>query len=200
MSKFLACKNLGSLRPIDDVGEAALRSMGQGEVVEIEVRQRRNLQHHHLFWALMSLVWAQIDDKAKYPTVEDLVTEVKLITGHYTRRDIVFEGRRYPVLTPSSISFAAMDQAAFAEFFERVSDWVATDILPGVTREDLQRELESMIGLSEGTKAEEARHRTTADETLARTRAMLDAELGDAQVRQDVNDLFGEPWPAQGVP
>ena len=46
---------------------------------------------------------------------------------------------------PGSISFAAMDQDEFDQFYDRVMDVVATDILPGVQRADVQRELMELI-------------------------------------------------------
>lgn len=148
MAKVLLAKKLNALYPVGDADRDALNRIGQGEIVSVELRKPRNVKHHRLFWALMSLVWQQLDHD-KYPDVESLVTEVKIITGHYTRRDIVVDGTRYPVLTPSSISFAAMDQIAFSDFFEKVCDWVARDVLPGVQRADLVRELEIMTGITD---------------------------------------------------
>jgi len=132
------------------MGEDVLRGTRRGEILEVEIRRVRNPQHHRLFFALMSLVWEQIDDQERFPTIEDLVTEIKILTGHYTRRDMVVEGKRYPVLTPKSISFAALDQTEFSAFFDRVCDWVVTDILPGVSRDDLREELEIMTGINYG--------------------------------------------------
>lgn len=140
-------KHLESLRPADDAARDLLRKLGQGEIVTCEVKRPRNVRHHRLFWALMTLVWQQLDDPDRYPTVESLVTEVKIVTGHYDRRDIEWEGRRYPVLTPRSISFAAMDQTAFDAFFTKVCDWIAANVLPGVTERMLREELEILIGV-----------------------------------------------------
>lgn len=149
--KALFAKNLRALYPADEAGEALVQKLGQGEMVEVEIRRKRNLQHHRLYWALLSLVWQQLDDRAKYPTVEELHAEVKIVTGHYDRRDIVVEGKRYPVLVPKSISFAAMDQDEFEQFFTRVCDWVAKDVLPGVRQEDLRHELSVMVGAEIGS-------------------------------------------------
>ena len=96
----------------------------------------------------MSTVWDNLDH-VQYPTVESLVTEAKIVTGHYDRRDIVLDSVSYKVLTPRSISFAAMDQLQFDEFYERVCDWVARDMLPGISKETLRREVEEMIGIRE---------------------------------------------------
>ena len=94
------------------------------------------------FWALMSLVWENSDQEL-YPTVEDLVVHVKIATGH--RRHLIFEGGEIAYV-PESIAFHNMDQTAFDAFFERVCNWVAEKVLPGVTHEDLRRELEEMTG------------------------------------------------------
>lgn len=124
--------------------------LAQGEIVEVTVRRPRHPAHHRLFWALASLCWANVDDREKYPTVEAFVTELKIVTGHYDRRDMVVEGKHYPVLTPKSISFSAMDQTEFAAFFDRCSDWIVANVLPGVTKAELRDELESMTGCKVG--------------------------------------------------
>ena len=142
MTKFLVVKNLGALRPVDENGEAIVQKLGQGELVEIELRRPRNLRHHRKFWALMSLVWEQLDH-AEYPNVEALVTRIKIAVGHRTR--IEFSDGTVAFI-PRSISFAQMDQSEFDTFFEACCDWIAAYVLPGVTREDLLQELEVMIG------------------------------------------------------
>lgn len=147
--KVLLVKHLSSFRAVDEAGEDLLRKLGQGEVVAAEVKRPQNVRFHRKFWALATLVHGQIDHE-RWPTVEDLVTEFKLRTGHYDRRDIEVEGRRYPVLTPRSISFAAMDATEFEAFFDRVCDHVARDILPGVSRADLREELEHITGARVG--------------------------------------------------
>jgi len=143
MSRFLVAKVLGSLRPVDEAGEEVLSHLAHGEIIEITMRRPRNVQHHRLFFALMSLVWQQLDH-TEYPTVEDLVTRMKIATGHRDR--IEFAGG-IVAFVPRSISFANMGQDEFTVFFEQVCDWVAKEILPGVTREDLRLEVEAMIGV-----------------------------------------------------
>ena len=140
--KFLAVKHLNALRPVDESGEVALYSLGQGEVIEVEFRRKRNMKHHRLFWALMSLVWDQLDH-TEYPTVETLVTRVKVATGH---RDEYEFDNGLVAFVPRSIAFHAMDQAEFERFFEIVCDWVAANVLPGVSQAELLEEIEVMIG------------------------------------------------------
>jgi len=144
--KAFMARHFSSLRPADEDAEQLLQHLKHGEVVQVEIRRPRNPRMHRMFWALATLVWQQLDHE-NYPTVEGLVTELKITTGHYTRRDIKVNDKRYPVLTPQSISFAAMDQTEFEKFFERCCDHIAADVLPGVSVPELREEIEIMIGI-----------------------------------------------------
>lgn len=143
MPRFLAQKHLGSLRPADEAGEDALRKIGNGEVVSIELKRPRNIKHHRMFWALMTIVHSNMDE-ARYPTVEDLVAAVKIAAGLRTR--IVLPSGDVGFI-PGSIAFHKMDQAAFSDFYDRVCDLIAKYFLPGVTSEQLREEVEIMTGL-----------------------------------------------------
>jgi hypothetical protein len=144
MARFLASKHFNSLRPTDQAGEDAMRKLGQGEVVMIEMKRSRNIKHHRMFWALMSLVWENMDS-ARYPTVDDLVSAIKIAAGHRTRIELPNGEIGF---IPGSIAFHKMDQAAFSDFYNRVCDLIAKHFLPGVSSEDLKREVEIMIGLA----------------------------------------------------
>ena len=78
MAKFLALKHLNSLRPATDDGLDALRHIANGELVTIELRRPRNIKHHRMFWALMTIVHDNMDHE-RYPTVEDLTAAVMAI-------------------------------------------------------------------------------------------------------------------------
>lgn len=70
MARFLAQKHLGSLRPTDSSGEDALRKIGNGEVVSIEVKRPRNVKHHRIAKHFLPGV-----------TSEQLRAEVETMTG-----------------------------------------------------------------------------------------------------------------------
>lgn len=144
MARFLAQKHLGALRPSDDCGVEALRKIGQGEVVSVEIKRPRNIKHHRMFWALMTIVWEQLDSD-RYPTVEDLVAAVKISAGLRTRIELPSGETGF---IPGSIAFHKMDQDAFSSFYDRVCDLLAKHFLPGVTSDELRREVEIMIGTS----------------------------------------------------
>ncbi len=143
MAKFLAAKHLGALRPVDEAGEDAMRKIGQGEILTVEVKQPRNIKHHRMFWALMSLVWQNLDND-RYPTVEDFVDAVKITVGHRKRIELPTGAVGF---IPQSIAFNKMDQTEFSAFYERVCDAIAKYFLPGVTSEELRAEVETMTGM-----------------------------------------------------
>jgi hypothetical protein len=142
MATFLAQKQLGSLRPCDANGQDAIRKIGNGDVVSVEVKRPRNLQHHRLYWALMSTVHENIDHE-RYPTVEDLSAAVKIAAGLRTRIELPSGEIGF---IPGSIAFHKMNQIEFASFYDRVCDLIAAHFLPGVDKDDLRREVSLMIG------------------------------------------------------
>ena len=144
MSKFLATKHLGALRPADEAGCEALRRLGNGDVVTVEIKKSRNIRHHRLFWALMTVVHDNMDTD-RYPTVEDLAAAIKIASGLRTRIELPNGDVGF---IPGSIAFHKMDQIAFSEFYDRVCDLIAKHFLPGVTSAELKQEVSIMCGVA----------------------------------------------------
>lgn len=142
MTRFLCHKYLGSLRPADVGGEDALRKIGQGELVMVEVKRPRNVRHHRKYWALVTLVWENIDTD-RYPTAEDLHAAIKIAAGLRTPIQLPDGTMGY---IPGSIAFHKMSQDDFSAFFEKVCDLVCKHFLPGVTNEELRAEIENIVG------------------------------------------------------
>lgn len=138
--KFVARKQLGSLRPVDDAGEQILSGIANGDLVMVEVKRPRNIQHHRLYWALVTLVW---QNQERYPTAEDLHEAIKISVGLRTQITLPNGETGY---IPGSIAFHKMGQDEFSQFYDRVCDAIAKHFLPGVTSDELKREVESMIG------------------------------------------------------
>lgn len=142
--KFLAVKHLGSLRPADTAGEDALRKIGQGQCVEIELRRPRNVKFHRLYWTLITLVWQQLEEE-RYPTAEDLHAAIKIAAGLRTRIELPDGTIGF---IPGSIAFHKMTEDDFSTFFDRVCNLIAKHFLPGVTDADLRAEVASLIGVA----------------------------------------------------
>lgn len=143
MAKFVAQKYLGALRPADDAGHEALRKIGNDELVSVEIKKSRNIKHHRMFWALMTIVHDNMDSE-RYPTVEDLTAAVKIAAGLRTRIELPNGEIGF---IPGSIAFHKMDQTAFGEFYNRVCDLICKHFLPGVESDALREEVEIMCGV-----------------------------------------------------
>lgn len=137
MTLALFRKDAQSLRPASRDAEDLLAKIKLGQDVIVEVKRPRNLQHHRKFWALMQLV----ADNLEGTPADTLAEVVKLRTGHV---DVV-KTKRGIVEIPKSISFAAMDQTAFEQFYDRAVAFILSDILPGLNKADLEREVEDVI-------------------------------------------------------
>lgn len=136
--QILAIKNLGTLRPIDQAGEDAFKKIKNGAIVSVEVKAPRNVGHHRKFFAMLNIVFQNQD---YYKSPESLLGACKLATGHVE----IVRSKRGEIAIPLSISFAKMDQAAFDEFYSRAIDWVVSDVIPGLSKQDLDTEVAEQL-------------------------------------------------------
>ena len=129
----------GGLFPIDPKGLKHMGKLKEGDIVRCSPPSRpRNIGHHRKYWALCQL----IADHSQIETAELVSDVLKVKTGHsHFVQTKSGEGLTFP----KSISFAAMDQNAFDDFWDRCVRYVVTDLLPGVQRADLEREIQDMI-------------------------------------------------------
>lgn len=128
----------GRLCAADRPSDEALRKLKAGQVFQVEVKRPRNIGHHRKWWALCSLIAENMDGDVSAETVSDVL---KIRAGHVK----VVRTKGGEVFLPDSISFAAMDQGAFEQFWERAVAVVARDVIPGINRADLEREVQEMI-------------------------------------------------------
>lgn len=133
------CRRLSSLIPIDDEGRDILAGIGQGEIVKAKISKPRNPQHHRKFFSMIQLVF---ENQERFPTIDHLLTAVKIEAGWYHDVAIDLEGRL--VYVPKSISFAKMDQAEFNQFYSKAIAAVCR-LLPNMNAEDLQEEVMSYV-------------------------------------------------------
>jgi hypothetical protein len=145
MTQIMMVKGLGVLRPGDDVAAEALRRIKFGDTIAVEIKRPRNIRFHRLYWGLVALVFENQSEPARYASTEDLHGAIKIAAG--LRTQIELPGGIIGYM-PGSIAFHKMSADDFAAFYDRVCDLVAKHFLPGVTSEDLKREVESMIGAS----------------------------------------------------
>ncbi|MFA7278789.1 MAG: DUF1367 family protein [Sterolibacterium sp.] len=131
-----------ALKATDAIGAETLAEITHGEIVTCSIRRARNPRHHRLFFALLKIVMSNQD---RYATTPQLLTAIKLHTGYYDLN--VIPGKMpITVCIPKSISFAAMSQAEFREFYDKAVAFIITEVLPGVDSADLEREVLNIIG------------------------------------------------------
>lgn len=136
MAKLVLRKTLnGRLEPTDEIAREVLSKIGVGDLVMVEIRRARNIQHHRKFYALMALVF---QNQERYTNLDELVDVVKVYVG-WCEQHTTAAGEL--IYRPKSINFARMDQIEFDGFYDRVIEMILKRFLPTVTREDLEREL-----------------------------------------------------------
>ena len=138
MAKFLAAKKLRALYAIDEQGEAAMRNIGQGEIVGVEIKRPRNVRFHRKFFAMLSII---LQNQDYYKSIDDLLCVCKLRTGHCHS----VMTKLGEVQIPDSISFAAMDDVAFSAFYDRAVAWVCQEVIPGLERKHLDEEVKAEL-------------------------------------------------------
>ena len=138
----LIFKKIGnSLAPSDDQSYEALAKLKNGDLVEVLISKKRNLQHHRLFFALARKVFENIPE-GRYDNLEAMVTAIKVGVGHC---DIIPMKSGEVCYIPHSISFETMQQHEFDVFFQRAVNLIVKDLLPGIDKEALLAEVYQML-------------------------------------------------------
>lgn len=140
MTTTAFCKELGGkLVPADEASRDLLAKLKTGAVVQVEVRRKRNIQHHRKFFALANIV---LNNQEHYENLDHLIVALKYAAGHC---DMVpaKDGTLIPLAR--SIAFHKMDQTEFEAFYEKCLDIVAKYFLPGVETDALRAEVEEFL-------------------------------------------------------
>ena len=120
------------LVPLYDSDLEAKHKLQEGKVYKVTVTVPRNYNFLKKFFALVRLTYGIHNE-------EDLLTALKVELGLCDIYTI--DGRI--IVKPQSISFAAMDNAAFETFYNRCIDLILHRYLRGTDREELIQEIEN---------------------------------------------------------
>ena len=135
-------KTFTGLVPVDDQAAKCIKRFGQGEIVKCEIKKPRNYEFHKKAFALFTLVF---DNQERYDTLEDLLVEFKLRTGHYKEH---ITARGVMVYVPKSISFAQMEECDFQEFYSKAINVALKYFIPGSTREEIDRAVNEVLSFA----------------------------------------------------
>lgn len=117
-------------------------TLRKGDIVAATIRRPRNVKHHRKLFALLSLVWENTSLQDRFPTKDNLLDALKHELGYVetfatVNGDILFK--------PKSIAFESMAQDKFEEFYDAAVEIIVTQLVPGLNRRDLERQVEEMI-------------------------------------------------------
>lgn len=133
----------GQLAPASGSDEEDLKRIKKFDVVLCKVTKPRNLGFHRKFFAMLQIVF---ENQERYKRLENLLTEVKFLTGYFEEH-ITSQGEIRQI--PGSISFEKMDHLSFQEFYDKAIDIIIQDIMPGQMDPDvLKQETEKIMGFT----------------------------------------------------
>jgi hypothetical protein len=141
MSLLHFTRTLSGLSPADDYARKRLAKIPLGVTVGMEYKVPRNGPMHRRYWALCQMVYDNVEG---YGSAEVVSDHLKILSGHCEAVASRATGEVY--LLPKSIRFAAMDQAGFDAFWDRVVKAICEHILPGVTVPEIEMEIMRLIG------------------------------------------------------
>lgn len=132
------------LVPLHDSDLDLKKRLRVGSVVRCKVSNPRNYEHHKKFFALVRLTF----DNLPLPLVEkwnirneyDMLRRFKRDLGYFTNTINEYGEHEIEYL---SISFAAMEQHEFEQFYNQCIDLVLFKYIKGIDKQDLITEIEN---------------------------------------------------------
>lgn len=136
MQIILKKQSDGTLVPAFEDGHDWLAKQKAGKHFKANLKSSRNPGHHRKAFALLKLV---LDNQDRYETIEDLLVEFKLKSGHYAEH-ITTKGAL--IYVPKSIAFDEMGQEEFEAMYEKWIDIaVAHFSYPGADYDRLRQQV-----------------------------------------------------------
>ena len=143
MSAMLMKVYKNGLAPVDDASKEALGKLKVGSLALVNVRTPRNPLQHRLLWHLARLVY---ENTEHFLSAEHVVEQIKIGTGFSEQVRLHIPGIGLVIQERGkSIAFESMPKAEFDEWFERALDYIVFDLIPGVEKDDIRREIEIKV-------------------------------------------------------
>ncbi len=143
MAKMLLRKTLGGFTPADDMSVEKAKRFKVGETYRAEVVRPRSQKTLGRYWVLCEMIR---DNTELFRSKEQVSDYLKIRTGHSTSIVAQKTGEIFHVA--NSIDFDSLDEPEFQELWSRVCDVVTEDILPGITRREVEYEIQKIVGLA----------------------------------------------------
>lgn len=141
MKIYCRVTDTGLIPKYDSDGDEKHR-LAVGEDVLVEIKRPRNYEFHKKFFALIRLTFDNLPERLHHMlnvwSEEDLLVCIKLDLGLATT---IYHGGR-ECIKLGSISFAAMDNTKFEQFYNRALDLILRKYLRGTDKQQLIQELQ----------------------------------------------------------
>lgn len=141
MTTLIMRRKGNTLVPVSPYDEETLGEVAQDKDLTVKITRNRSWRQNRLYHALVQKV---AENHPHYRSSKPLEMWLKLRMG-YVDDVLLHDGQVMPIL--SSTSFASMGQDEFQKFFNEALTILVEEVLPGVDRDDLIKEVEAMTGL-----------------------------------------------------
>ena len=133
--KFLVKKHFGKLIPVYNSDAERLKDarLKEGEVYEVEIKHKRNIDFHRKYFALINLCF---DNQDTFEDFEDLREELIIKAGYFKEVPTLDNNTKKKAL---SISFANMDDIEFSDLYKKTIDAICKFI--DVEAKDIMNEI-----------------------------------------------------------
>ena len=121
------------------------RKLKVGQIYQADIKVVRNIQFHRKMWAMLNTAWMLLPEKTQngFRTFEGFRAYLLVTAGFF---DVYYNTRLNDfVEVPKSMSCASMDDAEFAECYDRIKDviWGILSSRVNITREVFEEYLSS---------------------------------------------------------
>lgn len=134
------------LVPLYDSDHDLKQRLRVGSTVRCRISQPRNYEFHKKFFALVRLTYDNLPlplvERWNVRSVDDMLRRFKRDLGYFTatvndlgEREIEYK----------SISFAAMDESLFEDFYSSCVNLILHSYIPGLGRKELEEEIERFL-------------------------------------------------------
>ncbi len=137
--------HLGALRPAQeqDTEVWGHLKIAEREVLKVQISRPQNYKFRCKFFVMLGII---LKNQEHYQTVDDLLDVCKLGIGHVR----TIQTPQGVLRLPKSISYAKMTAPEFDAFYNRAVDWVISSVIPGLSRQHLDDEVEAeLLGFAE---------------------------------------------------
>lgn len=143
MAKLLLKRTLGGFQPADEMSLETAKRFKVGETYRGEIVKPRSRKTLGRYWVLCQMI---LDNTEMFRSKEQVSDYLKIRTGHSISIVAKKTGEIFHIA--NSIDFDTLDEAEFAELWQRVCDVVIEDILPGITQAEIEYEMQKLVGLA----------------------------------------------------